>query len=186
MPKYWGKQIFCFGSFSEVGQKQQKQREERSRLCQYIQKESIFIKFDTTNSFILNVCADLTVLGAFYNPPQMSLVTGCNYTKAVNNTGCVLTYIVLSLTMCDNNSGVTWWSGQYCTIDSNTTIGGTVGGGQGVIVNILGQCLSRLQVALYTQSIQNVHCIQTHYIGYLIQLELFVGYYFLLQNLINS
>ena len=31
MPKYWGKQIFSFGSFPEVGQKQKTQREKEER-----------------------------------------------------------------------------------------------------------------------------------------------------------
>ena len=33
MPKYWGKQIFTYGSFSEAGQKQKTERErERGRI----------------------------------------------------------------------------------------------------------------------------------------------------------
>ena len=31
MPKYWGKQMFSLGSFSEVGQKQKTEKKERTR-----------------------------------------------------------------------------------------------------------------------------------------------------------
>ena len=31
MPKYWGKQIFTYGRFPEVGEKQKTERKERER-----------------------------------------------------------------------------------------------------------------------------------------------------------